>query len=60
MLLLKLPKRPSNVRQTIPASSTEIDDLRKDVDDLRELVLVLAKSLSKVKTQAQTNNSNAS
>ena len=43
-----------------PASSTEIDDLRKDVDDLRELVLVLAKSLSKVKTHAQTNNSNAS
>ena len=43
-----------------PASSTEIDDLRKDVDDLRELVLVLAKSLSKVKTQAQTNNSNPS
>ena len=32
-----------------PASSTEIDDLRKDVDDLRELVLVLAKSLSKVR-----------
>ena len=41
-----------------PASSTEIDDLRKDVDDLRELVLVLAKSLSKVKTQSQTDDSN--
>jgi len=42
-----------------PASSTEIDYLRKEVDDLRELVLVLAKSLSKVKTQSQTDDSNS-
>ena len=41
-----------------PTSSTNIEDLKKEIDDLRELVLVLAKSLSKVKIQSQTNDSN--
>jgi len=36
-----------------PASSTEIDDLKKEIEDLRDLVLKLAETVS----QAQTNNS---
>ena len=37
-----------------PASSTEIDDLKKEIEDLRDLVLKLSDTVS----QAQTNDSN--
>ena len=53
-----------------PASSTEIEDLKKEIEDLRELVLMLAEGYPSIRntfgklfrkltgSQSQTNESN--